>query len=95
MPICVPLRQTARQGRVEPEAINFNFFGSGGRPAKFTRAPVAEILRTVQKKALRPDSIVAGVVTGCRGTDRRSSTEARSAVRGPTMLNTPLHSAQV
>ena len=94
MPISLPLRQTARQGRVDPAAVNVKFFASRERRLKLRLAPVAETLRTVHAIALRPDAIVAGVVTACRNTTRLSSTEARSAVRGSTMLKAPLHSEQ-
>jgi hypothetical protein len=92
MPISFPLRQTARQGMTDPAAVNVNFFGNRGRRLKLRLAPVAEKLRTVQAIALAPDAIVAGVVTAWRRTIRLSSTKARSAVRGSTMLKTPAHS---
>lgn len=76
MPISLPRRQTARQGRADPAAVNVKFFGSRGRLVKLRLAPLAETLRTVHMIALLPDAIVAGVVTACRHTIRLSSTEA-------------------
>jgi hypothetical protein len=95
MPTCFPLRQMARQDKGDPAAVNVKFFGSRGRPAKFRLAPVAETSRTVHAIVVRPDAIVAGVVTACRRTTRLSSTEARSAVRGSTILKTPVHPEQM
>lgn len=39
MPSCFPRRQTARQGRVEPAAVNVRFFASRGRLVRLSLPP--------------------------------------------------------
>jgi hypothetical protein len=95
MPTCFPLRQTARQSRGEPSALNVKvIFWRSAALLKLRQAPVADTLRTMHAIALLRNSIFAGVVTAYRRTPRLSSTALRSAVRDLTMLKIPGHCEQ-